>query len=82
MAEKPTFLVSSCGEYRAKPARWGSRNSSDSDELDQDTGSLFFFFSKKLLLLAEKGLFMNLHGVYQHAYMIVYGQMHHCGDIH
>ena len=46
IGEEPTFLVSSCEDYSAKPARWGSKNSSDSDELDLGTGSCFFFSKK------------------------------------
>ena len=80
IGENPTFIVSSCGGYRAKSARWGSKNSSDSDELDLDTGSFVIIFSKKIML-AEKSLLMNLHSGY-HMYIIVYGQMHHCGHIH
>ena len=60
IGENPTFFVSSCGDCSAKPAQWGSKNSSDSDELDLDTRSGFFLFSKKIML-AEKSLFTNIY---------------------
>ena len=44
--EKNTIPVSSCGDHSAKPARWTSKHSMDSDKLDLDTGCIFFFFRK------------------------------------
>ena len=77
IGEDPTFLVSSCGDNSAKSARWMSKNCSDSDELDLDNGSVFFLLAY-IKMWAEKIIFINLHGVYD-TYIIVYGQMRHCG---